>query len=93
MAKSRKPTGPSTETVKNPEVDSEALIKECEDALEKLLDQQPEAGESFEAYERAVLKAVHEIARRKLEKKNSRWLTDLRIASRSITRPTGTSTR
>lgn len=67
--KSRKPALPSTVTVGDQELDSEALLKECEDALEKLLDQQPEAGESFEAYERAVLKAVHEIARRKLEKK------------------------
>jgi len=51
------------------EVDSEALLKECEDAIEKLLDQQLDDSDSFETYEQTVLKVVHEIARRKLEKK------------------------
>lgn len=44
-------------------------LQECEAALEKLLERQVEEGESFENYEQAVTKIVHEIARRRLEKK------------------------
>jgi hypothetical protein len=43
--------------------------RESEDALEKVLDQQLDDGDNFETYEQTVLKIVHEIARRKLEKK------------------------
>lgn len=67
--KRRKSGLPPTVPVGGQEVDSEALLKECEDALEKLLDQQLDDGDNFETYEQTVLKNVHEIARRKLEKK------------------------
>jgi hypothetical protein len=60
------PPAPSTPTTKDFDLEDEALIKECEDALEKMTS---EEGETFEAYERRVLRVVHEIARRKLEKK------------------------
>jgi len=47
----------------------EALIKECEEALEKLIAERPENLDDFASYERKLLELVHEIARRKLEKK------------------------
>jgi hypothetical protein len=61
--KSRTPTTPP-----KPALD-ESLIKECEDALEKLMDELSEDDLPFEAYERKLLEIVHEIARRKLERK------------------------
>jgi hypothetical protein len=66
--KPKPPSSPSTRSAGNLDLD-ETLLKECEDALERVLEQQPAAGESFEAYEQRVLKVVHEIARRKLEKR------------------------
>jgi hypothetical protein len=50
-------------------LDCEALIKECEDAVEELLDRQLGGDTNFETYEKALLEVVHEIARRRLEKK------------------------
>jgi hypothetical protein len=65
---SPRPPAPSPPKPAIPELDA-ALVDECEDALERLLEQSGEPGESFEAYERRVLRIVHELARRKLEKK------------------------
>ena len=67
--KPRTPGLPPTVKIGDQEVGSEELIKECEAVLEKLLEQELDEGGSFEAYEKALLKVVHEIARRKLEKK------------------------
>jgi hypothetical protein len=56
-------------TIGDQTLESEELIRECEEHLDKLLDQELEESCSFEVYERTLLKIVHEIARRKLEKK------------------------
>jgi hypothetical protein len=74
--KSRKPTpprapAPSAPKPAIPELDT-TLLDECEDGLDRLLEQSGEPGESFEAYERRMLRIVHELARRKLEKKLQR---------------------
>ena len=62
-SKSRTPT-----TRPKPALD-EALLKECEDALDKLMDELSADELPFEAYEKKLLQIVHEIARHKLEKK------------------------
>ena len=50
-------------------MERERLLRECEDLLEKLVDEQLDDGSSFEDYEKRLLEIVHEVARRKLEKK------------------------
>jgi hypothetical protein len=67
--KPRKPAFSPTVTVGNQEIDSETLLQEIEGTLDKLMDERPEEDGSFESYEQKLLKVVHEIARRKLEKK------------------------
>jgi hypothetical protein len=84
--KSRKPTpprapAPSAPKPAIPELDT-TLLDECEDALDRLLEQSGEPGESFEAYERRMLRIVHELARRKLEKKLQRVADQLCPATR-----------
>jgi hypothetical protein len=64
-----RPAFPLTVTIGDQTLESEELIKECEEHLDKLLDHELDEGASFETYEQTLLKIVHEIARRKLEKK------------------------
>ncbi len=47
----------------------ERLFEECEETVERLLEKQIREGGSFANYEKAILEIVHEVARRKLEKK------------------------
>lgn len=66
---SPKPTFPPTVTIGDQTLESEALIEAVEAHLDTLLDQELDENASFETYEQKLLKLVHEIARRKLEKK------------------------
>jgi hypothetical protein len=47
----------------------ERLLEECEEAVERLLEEKIRKGGSFADYEKAILEIVHEVARRKLERK------------------------
>lgn len=67
-SKERRPAGPRTPNANEKEQERDALIKECEDALEELM-RDSDTSDDFETYERKLLELVHEIARRKLEKK------------------------
>jgi hypothetical protein len=60
---------PPTITIGGETVDSETVIAECEQRLDELLKRELDESSSFETYEQTLLKIVHEIARRKLEKK------------------------
>ena len=68
-SKPSRPAFPPTITIGDQTIDSEELIKECEERLDELLKQELEESSSFEIYEKRLLEIVHEIARRKLEKK------------------------
>ena len=70
MSKQESDKGALAELLDNlSSAEREALIGECEEALEKLLQKQLDGDESFADYEKSLLKIAHEIVRRKLEKK------------------------
>ncbi len=73
--KKRQSEQETTITIGGVELDKERLIQECEEALDKLLEEQLEEGSDFATYETSLLKLVHEIARRKLKKtaNDRRW--------------------
>lgn len=68
-SKKRPPAGPPPATTGDLERERERLLEECERAIGKLMDEQLDEGSDFETYEKKLLELVHEVARRKLEKK------------------------
>src|SRR5215211_1447122 len=67
-SETKKTAAPSTSNDTDSERDREALIRECEHALDELMND-PDAKDDFATYEKKLLELVHEIARRKLQKK------------------------
>jgi hypothetical protein len=64
-----KPRRGSKAKSKELDPEKEALIEECEKALEKVVEERLKGGGSFEDYEKAMLEIAHEVVRRRLEKK------------------------
>ena len=67
--KPRQPATGTTITIDGQEFDKAALVQECEELFEKMLEERLEKGSDFATYEKGLLEIAHEVVRGKLEKK------------------------